>query len=274
MLALSETPAVSLIAGGMFALRNAKFIHAQGNALPTGHTILYTCPAGRRAYVASWSCFNQRASGNIGFATYMYLSSAYYKNVFSVAAQAPAGGSCSQGGGAVVGGCIMNEGDAFSINCTTNTNGSVSATIIEFDASTRLFAAKILALDGSGAGNVLYTCPAGFSAAILPLDLGIWDQGTSVGLGIEGNFVINNASAGTITLKGHLVPSGGSPVTATDGTSNQMLISTTVGTGVTQVWTGVRLFATLEAGDYINIFTDTTAAGQAIWANVMEVPSS
>jgi hypothetical protein len=238
-------------------LINAKFISVNTYfAASTGGTKnnVYTCPAGRRAYVMSLFVANNVGGTSSTFSTLVNVGGTSYQ-IGSLSSTTPAGGNTTVLGTAVY---VLEAGEVLQVANTTTTSFSVFGTIVEFDNTSPLKSVKLLTL--SSGENTIYTVSTGKSAVLLPP--------TPVFTSSSGNYGVTyrNDSGGTRTLKLYVVPNGGSV-----GISNQVAggsAGTTVTTGNSSE-IGIAPLS-MVAGDSIVLSTDAATAQQWAYLTVLE----
>lgn len=267
MLTTPISTAYDLVLAGILAVPGAQFRRAHARAIASAQpTDLYTCPSGKRAYVPRWTVVSQGSSSSAA-TIYAYWSGAYYQLIPPTAAigannERRAAGATFQNGG-----IILDAGERYAMQASVADCLLGSAFVIEFPAAYRCFTQKSLSLS---VGNfALYTCPANYSAIILDGTLSPgFTKATAFSVSVQ-SLMIGNFSGGTANVNAHLVPSGLVPITAIDGTGNQLYPLTSVATGLVGPYAGAP-FATLGPGDFLNVYTDR--AGVYAWVNILEIP--
>lgn len=143
-------------------LRNGIYISATTSSALVGNTFrdIYTAPTGRRAYVNGATFFNTTA-GTINLGLYIKSSGTYY-NVG--ATSSPTTGSIN----ATSGGIILEPGESASILQQTTGNVIINISVIEFDATTPVYSAKLANPSSGVSTTTIYTDPVGVSAILLP----------------------------------------------------------------------------------------------------------
>jgi hypothetical protein len=230
-------------------LQNVKYPSVYSLALGTGNTDLYTVPAGRKALLidtvctlvggGTWTIFHQ-----------LKVGASYFKFGFAVSAQAAANGLSNSAAP-----FLLNAGESYAVNNNqTGTSTSIWPYIIEFDASAPIFRSSLGSF--SAGNNTIFTVPAACTISLYGMPSGF-------ALAMAGVLLYFNASGATRTVSWNAVPNGGSPAAANliqaatavpDGTMNNAVF-----------WGG------LAAGDFININTDASTAGQVAWVNYVKM---
>lgn len=213
----------------------------------TGDTDLYTVPTGKKALICNQNSYNSSV-GNITYFWQIKVSSTYYRISSSVTLATGNRTSSTTVPAAIV----LSAGESISINTATNNGLNVWIRVIEFDATfAGVKTARILSL--ANGDNTLYTVPAGKTAIIL---------GTHMEMN-PGTINFCNASGASRDVIIYIVPSG-----ETAGTTNQVFPTTAVGNGVFQQFT---VNASMDAGDFIVINTNSGTAGQNAYVTYMEI---
>lgn len=166
---------------------------------------------------------------------------------------------------------ILEYGDTLSYTSATGAVTAVFIAIEEFDAATSFMKSAQLTSFSSG-NNTLYTCPAGYFARIISscASSGVFTLDGAAGVCYQ------NFSGATRTIYMNSVLSGGSPASPGAGSNSVHVASISIPTGNSTNLTGGAIFSPfpqiLEAGDYININTDSNASGQFAYVTVVEYP--
>jgi|SRR5690349_21119452 len=237
---------------GTFYFPNVSFPKVWQAAINTGDTDLYTCPSGRRAIILACYFTNNSGVGNIVAYVEAKISSVYYR--LSANATITNGTINNTANPQPF---ILEAGQGFSINSTTNNGLTAGLRVIEFDNSSPLKTVSLLSL--SAGNNTLYTVPTGKTALLLS------STGSSQPSlpGFQFGFVFyGNTSTVNRTVSMNAVPSGGSV-----GGSNLILASTTV---ANNNFSSPTIQFNLFDGDFINVNTDANTATQIAWVNVYE----
>lgn len=243
---VTAAPVVSPVAG--ISLVGAKFVRVQGANLATGDNDLYTCPTGKRAYIASASAYNG-SGGSIPRYYQVKISGTYYR--VSAATTVSNGGVNTN-----TIGIVLDAGEIISINTTTTNGLNCTLEVWEFDDSSPFKSVK--KTSWSTGDNTIYTCPAGKSAWLGPVS-----SAFTMGVTPTARLSFMSDGGGTRTVIVHVVPSGQAV-----GTDYRI----TGAVAVTANNLGAVTFVTeLGAGDFINVNVDTGAAGEFGWLNVIEI---
>lgn len=229
-------------------LPGALAVRVAGSNLATGNTDLYTVPAGRKAVVTNYVAFNPSA-GTIAHYPQLKVSGTYYR-LKTVNSSTTGTGV----GVALAAPLVLVAGDILAMNCATTAGLNCWFTVIEFDAAAPLKTARLL---GPATGdNTLYTVPAGKTAAAVSVFGGFSE------LTQGGPLVVFAADGTNRTIYLNIVNAGGSP--ASTNKANAALV-------VTASTTSSRpMFATLGAGDFVNLNVDVGNAAQIAYLTVVE----
>jgi|GEM_PF-7049859 len=233
---------------------NATFPAASTLNSANGHNDLYTVPAGRKALVIDYIKTNS-TGGAINSFPEIKIGSTYYQLGNSLSeVSGGIGHNYGMTSGNFSQSIVLNAGEKFSVNCDAP-GLSVWVNIIEFDAASPLGRADIQTwVNGA---NTLFTVPVGktvsFGATTLQANSN--NPGT-----IITSYVYRNTSGSSRTISTvNIVPSGGSPAA-----NNQFVGSNVIfnGQGFNKYFHG-----NMRPGDFINVNSDSNAAGQYAWIN-------
>lgn len=256
MASLTPTKTNESSFGSLSSLPNIKAVPIRGSNLATGNTDLYTCPTGKRAFVAYGKAYNGTA-GTVAHYLALKISSSYYQ-ISTTLSTATASSAVDL----IVGqglGIILEAGEILAINCATTAGLNANLIVYEFDSSANFRTVKNVAL--SNGANTLYTTPSGKTAS-----LGFTHMNLATGAAngaVWPSLSIVNGTAGSLSYALNCVPSGGS----TSG-SNLIFPSTALAANTSS---GYNIGTNLAAGDFIVVTTSAGTAGQAAWVNVWEI---
>jgi hypothetical protein len=228
-------------------LTGVSYPSISGYNLPIGDTDLYLVPAGKRALVINMSLLNISA-GTISWFLQARIAGILHKIRASVALGATFANTL------ILNFFIFEAGESIVINVATTNGLNVFPTLIIFDAANNPKRNLLSALNLGN--NTVYTCPPNKTAIILGNTLSDFGR---------ANYI--NATGVNRTINWYLVPNGGLP-----GLTNQI---STVGGSVIPNGSivSIGIGASLNAGDFVVINTDSGAAGQLAFINVIELPN-
>lgn len=233
--------AIGFISGMGPLIRGAKFVPAiVTNA--SGTTDMYTCPAGKKAFVTVTYGVNGSTSGpfqiKVG-GTYYAMSLSGIRGASNIDYYP----------------IVINAGESFSFTATgsPSTGTNIWARVMEMDISTPLYTGRLLSL--SAGNNTVFTVSTGKTAIILDVF-----GGTAISFTAGGYF---NTSGSNRSIKYYIVPNGGSP-----GTSNQYFQNTAVATGGKA---SGPFPISMNSGDSFVINTDANTATQWVWVTYYEI---
>jgi hypothetical protein len=216
----------------------------------TGDVDLYTCPANKKAFLYSVNLFNgSSSSANVYLEA--KIGSVYY----------PIGTLASILNG--VSGIrvpstpfVIEAGEKFAFSTSQEPFNAIGM-VLEFDDTAEIKTARLTSL--TLGDNVLYTCPGGKSAITV-------NNSFSPGGSTNSCLSYYNASGISRAFKAHVVASGG-----TAGTTNQIAFNNvSSGPGSANPQAAAAIFG-LNAGDFVNINTDSGDATQFAWITVVEI---
>lgn len=238
----------SLSPFGSVALPNCSVVPINSTNLGTGDHLLYTVPAGKKAF-AFLTLHNPNGAGNIVFtSTVSFDSGSTYKSLngpVTVAAGASSTLAC---------GYIYAAGDVIGVNTTTTSAANVMGIVYLLDSSSPLKSVNLTSF--SDGNNTLYTCPAGKTAFL----------GFGYGIAMSGNANASRVfvqTTATIAVKVHFVQTGGTPGSTNQVYNNAAQTQAGGPNGATGLWA-------MTAGDFINVNVATGASTQFAYATVYE----
>lgn len=213
----------------------------------TGDTTLYTVPSDKRVIVGSISVINKDAVNTNTIYFKVNVSSTDYQITGSTSVAAS--GTLDSGNMLSM---VFEPGDILKINNTRNT--LVNLAIMEYAKEIPLYSPRVLSI--STTDTTLYTVPANKKAMVCyPLRTNV----TAYYLNLSGsnkNITCNFVnSGGSISTNNQFLPSKLVP--------NNSLLGTIPG--------AESAFASLSAGDFVNITVSATTATQTAWVTVYEV---
>jgi hypothetical protein len=210
--------------------------------LPSGTTDLYTCPVGRKAIVLETTFTNPTGSGVTIQCFAQYKVNGVY-TTYDFVSNAPAPGTI--GSTSLLVPMLLNAGETFAVNAN-NTGLSLWSYIVEFDNTANIAVAKLATF--SSGDNTLFTVPSNGLYLISNL------EAVGAGSPLKGTIYYFNNSGVNRTVGINLVPAGGST-----NVNNQIRSGTSVSSPSMLVTT---FYGGLKQNDFININTDSNAAGQ------------
>lgn len=229
------------------------YVNGYSNINSGSNTIIYTCPAGKRAYPVSVAVHNSTA-GSINGRFFIRVSGVDYalgpsRNI--VANSTRSGSSAIAAGGWWETMIILEANESLVFNG----NGlNVFVTMFEYANNVPVFTSKII--NSANANNLVYTVPVN-KVAMIGIN------------GILGNgfFWYNTGAATTATA--YIVNSGGSP-----GATNTISVNHN-GTGPSLLMTdtsssSIHNLCSLSSGDFLQLNL-VAARNGIIWANIWEV---
>jgi hypothetical protein len=225
------------------SIPNAKFIGVAGAGhVAMGDVDLYTVPANKIGIIVAAQAYNDSGSG-VAIFFEVKLSGTYYEITTAQTVNA------HDTSGTVDINIVLPAGSKFSINVATGSVMNPSAEIWEADSTANISSAIVTSF--ASGDNTVYTAGAGQTASCLPAFVNVGPC----------NLYYFNGSGSARTIKWNLVPSGGSP-----STSNLIQPAVSISNGTTG---NTQSDYTLNAGDFISINTNSTAAGQIAWVNIV-----
>lgn len=228
-------------------LSNPNFIPTNASNLAAGDDDLYTVPANRRGLATAVDLYNNTAS-TITYHFEVKISGVYYR----ISADNTVSANSSTTG--VTFKYIAEAGESISIN-TSAVGLNAAVTVLEYDNTSPMFSSK----KNSGwvnGDNTIYTVTAGKVGVLL-------DGGTLVnGTSTNGTLSVCNASGAAVAYRFDVVPSGQTP-----GTAYTLAHSPTLGNN--SCASPMRT-ASLNAGDFVNVNSNSANANQFSWVTVIE----
>lgn len=219
---------------------------AQNNA-SSGNVDLYTCPAGKRAWIGGISAYNTTGS-SITAIPKIKISSTYYQIGSSSTLNANIDTLVD-----FFWGVFIEAGDKATVNLSAS-GANVWARVVEFDNTAPMKMERLV--DPATGQHTVYTVPSGKTAVLTDGVIGI-NGGYWSGSIRAANFTGNNGD-----YQIYVVNSGGSA-----GSSNQ-LSSYNLNTGSTAY---LGHYMTLNTGDFIVVQSNFTGTGQIYMFMVLEV---
>jgi hypothetical protein len=229
---------------GELNLPGATFKAVYNGNVGSGNIDLYTGATGKRTMVMSMSVYNT-AVGAITCFPEVKIGGSYYR-LQSISSTCNAGVSTPLN--AAFFPIVLEPGDIIAIS-TSGVGLNVSLKLIEYPAALKVYSPRLTSFAASA--NTLYTVPANTSANILGVN----------GIFYGGYCNVTNGTGSNATYQIHTVPSGGSP-----GAGNQtdgLVISNGRGQSF-------ECYQTMTAGDFIDVTSTVTTAGQFAWITVAE----
>lgn len=243
---------------------NNLIYHPQGVYLPgfkfpagfvsnagSGNVDIYTCPAGKRAFITYIIGYNT-AGTTTTFYPIIYVSGTYYRIGGQANAATTAQGQVMNTSAPTAVWLMLEAGERIGVN-TTQAGMNFWANIVEFDTTAPIKTSKVVSL--ANGNNTIYTCPVGKKAVLM-------DQWMALNFTLKKVFYFNN-SVSSANIVWYAVPNGGSP-----GSTNQ-LATETVSTATVSSRLGGGVM--LNAGDFIVCNTNVATATQTGWVNVWEL---
>lgn len=237
-----------------YILPGCKFVGATLANVGSGDVDLYTCPAGKRAYVVQILLLNNDGVNTLTYFPEIKVSGTYYRinttGTVNPSTYAKPINSLNYN-------LCLEAGESFSMNINQSSQ-TIWLAVIEFDNIASLSTHKLLTL--ASGDNTIYTVPAGKTAILL--NGNAMQTAGSSALSLISYY---NTSGSARSIKFYIVKSGDST-----GSTNQSYQNASVSNNNTllAIFQGC---ATLAAGDFVVINTDSNAAGQVAWANVLEI---
>jgi len=212
-------------------------------------TDIHTVSSGKRAYIGAAIFSNYNGAGNVLYNFAIKISGTSYR--------VTAATNLANGSSVVpsLPDIILEAGETFQIVTATNNGLGAWFKIIEFDANIPTYSSRVLS-PASG-DNTIYTCPANTKAVTVSgFAPYLWDQQASSTIKFANN------TAGALTAKWYVVPSGGAA-----GTTNKVIADSSV----TNATTGsVQANMIMAAGDFVVVNLSGDAANSPIWVTVSE----
>lgn len=230
-------------------IRNGRIIPIRTTVLGNGQNDFYTVPTGKRAAV-SYTISNQ-SGGALNHTFQIKIAGVYYTFIF---VQTANNNTTTLISNAFNTPPVAEAGDIFSI-LTTGAGLVLSGFIIEFPTSNPIRSPRLLSL--TSGDNTLYTCPVGRVATI-----GDYRSGNA------GLLKYINSTGGARTIHWNVVKKGGTPSAGVNQITTN--ISAADATGNLQQGS----YASLAAGDFISINTNSSLATQIAFVNnLVELPA-
>lgn len=258
---LAARPLLVNFMGHVIPLTGAKYVNGQVTTTLPGagaNTVLYTCPAGKRAIVFEATAQNNTVATASNYQPQFRPGSRYPTN----GAQVCNGITSPKAQFAI--GIIMDAGDVLEMQNVQNAGSNNFTNILEFDVSNPIKTARIFSDGVTTAPNsgkivngaaAIYTVPAGKTALVAAL--------TSAIVPDTGGIKFFNASGGTRVYKINVIPSGGS---IGDANQYDRISSGNLATAQAMAIGGLSL----NAGDTLSVIGDSNAAGQLIVVSYLE----
>lgn len=246
--------------GSILPFKNATCAKASVNAVPAGVTTdVYTCPAGKKAFVASGYMYNgsgvQITNGKI----YTKVSGNYYLTVANMqnatAATRPIRNFNTN--------IYLDENEGFAVNLSQISN--VWFLVYEFDKTTPITIARITTFINGD--NTIYTCPANKIA--IPQYIAQFNFGRFINPLVCGVPSYSNEGVVSVTINFRTVPTGQS-IALWPGQNNSVATGSAV-----FPFGNISLSpagSILTPGDRLIINTNSNQAGQHAWAYLYEIP--
>jgi hypothetical protein len=227
-----------------------RIVSTPATALTTNNvdTDVYTCPAGKRALVIGANGVNTGTQSATAVSKIKVSGTAYRLEAGLVFNASTAGNLASPH-------IALDSGESFTVNVqgTAGFSFNIYPSIIEVDASTPIFMAKLFSM--TVGDNTLYTCPSGKAAFPISLN-GAWAR---------GGFRYINDSGSTRSISVNFVPSGSSAAAG-----NRIRSASSIVNGSQDA--GPPLVPTFAAGDVLSVNTDGTGASQIAVQVLVEIP--
>lgn len=237
----------SPVSSGLPPLTGTAYKRAFVSGLASGDNIVYTAPAGKRAYINAFGVYNT-SGGSLNFYPTWVISSTHYKFSGTLACGANASNQVATSVA-----IILEPGESFGINVSgTGMNGY--ARVVEYDNTTKVYAAKKYSSWSSG-DNTIYTVPAATSAMLID----------GVGMMAQNVTSLNyyNLSGGSRNIIWYNVESGGS-VTSTRQVSATIAVANDAKSNAVQSMG-------MATGDFISLNTNSSSDTQFAWILVAEL---
>lgn len=238
---------------GIRGVKSWNMVKAVQNAASAGTYDMYTVPAGKQALVLGGIVLNNGAA-NATITPKIKISGNYYILGYSK----PVNINETKGINNNDQPWFLNTGQIFAVTTSASTF-NFWLNIVEFDDTSTINAVYYPGLVSGN--NTIYTCPANKKAYITGL------KGAG-GFQYGNGLIITNETAGNRTYSAYIVPSGGSA-----GSSNQVFNGVTISTGISSLGNNTFPSATLNAGDFIVVNSDSSATKQLAYLFVQEVPT-
>jgi len=220
--------------------------------LPSGTTDLYTCPTGKKALVVETTFTNPTGNAFTVQCFAQYKVNGVY-TTFDFVSNAPAPGTI--GSTSLLVPMLLNAGESFAVNAN-NTGLSLWSYILEFDSSANINVARLGTF--SSGDNTLFINPSN------GLQLMANVEGVAAGSPLKGTIYYFNNTGISRTIGMNLVPAGGST-----NVNNQIRSGTSVTSPSMLITT---YYGGLKQNDFININTDSNAAGQHAFVVYQSLP--
>lgn len=231
---------------GIPPLSGTAYTQVQVGDLALNDNDVYTCPVGKRAFVAFINFYNHTGSSRIVIPE-VKISGTYYK-IGATLTVAPNASNATQTL------YVLNAGESLAINADGATAVNMVARVTEFSASAGLKTVRLNAL--AAGNNTLYTVPAGKQA------IGLTSAPNNNYNGANAGVNIVNFSGSARSLQTFSVKSGGAA-----GSSNQYGNTAAAGD---KTLTQQAIVSFLNAGDFIVVATDAATAEQTAYMTVYE----
>lgn len=214
-----------------------------------GNHDLYTVPAGKRAWInGPLGYYNSGASG-IGITAGVVISATFWKLTGSVFANANTGAWLPAQS------FILDAGQTVRVVYDSALQAAVYGGVIEFDNTATMKTAAKFGF-GAATNNLIYTCPAGYTALIFNQFGGLDSPGMQL-QSVDAN----------VTNHIKYVPSG-------DTISAQHQVSITEFVSPRNTASQMMLPGCMAAGDSIYLYSDVANASGVAWVNVCEIPNN
>lgn len=240
--ATAKSPAVP----GVLPITGVKYVNGFIRELSGNLRDVYTCPAGKRAFVMGYVFYSQ--GGTTATTIEIKVGASYFKlwlNSLSAGAR-----SVNNIEPAI----ILEAGETIAIDANEVTGFNGWLKIVEFDSANDIVVKTVKVTSFSVGDNLIYTTPAEKSAILLGGTLELNARSESL-------FYFNDSGAAR-SIGWFVVPNGGSPVSTYRVGGNVSVANLTR--------SATTFPAALSAGDSVYINVDAATAKQIAWINVLE----
>lgn len=210
----------------------------------SGDVDLYTVPSGRSALIGNVAGFN-----TAGTSTTILLSVKIGGTYYRIQSAAGSVIGTLTGMSNTFIPIVISSGESLAVN-TSQAGMNLNVKLVEFDAQSSLKTYRILGL--SNGDNTVISVPTGKSIAAF--------ESVSFLLLSTGQFHITNSSGGARNYIAKHKPNGGASFEST--------VAVAVADGGKST---LQQHASLSSGDELILNTDSGAAGQNAWINVIEI---